>query len=95
MRLSLLSRTYKEFKKIERDATYPISGRNVYTVVSGRVVNDNMDGDGGFEVYREVNGKGFATLVRNEDFKPNQNDHPFRMVIHQLLTCLKSNVFHK
>ncbi len=69
------------FKRIEKNATYPISSRNIYTVVSGKVVNVNLNGKEDFEVYKEVNGQSFATLVRNEDFVPNQNDHPYRMVI--------------
>lgn len=61
----------------------------MFTVKSGKVVNVNMNDDSGFEVYREVDGQGFATLIRNEDFVPDQNDHPFRMVINLQITLLK------
>lgn len=60
----------------------------MFTVEAGKVVNVNMNDDSGFEVYREVHGHGFATLIRNEDFVPDQNDHPFRMVISSQITLL-------
>ena len=84
VQISTIVGDYKTFKRIERNEAYPISGPNIYTIDSGHVVNTNISGANDFEIYKELNGRGFATLIRNEGFVPDQNDNPFRMVINQL-----------
>lgn len=70
------------FIRIENDVNSPISSSNIYTVNADNQVvmfkTKNIYED--FEIYKEVNGDSFATLIQNQDYFINKAGHPFRTI---------------
>lgn len=71
------------FEKIKNDESYSLGSSDVYTVNSEKklVKFDELKSHEEFELYKEINGSSFATLIKNQDFVLSNSAHPFRMVM--------------
>jgi len=81
--LNLWKKRSLQFEKIKKDKNYPLASSNIYTISSGSRITkfdqNNSVNNTEFELYRQINGSSYATLIKT------QGAEKFQMVINKLL----------
>ncbi len=81
-----LTKKVVSFVKIDRyDPNHAIGRSDVFEINSNFEIHESIEKEldkEDFELYKEINGTGFATLIRNKDsLDGNRTKHPFRIVL--------------
>ncbi len=69
LKVDSLKKRSLQFEKIAKDKDYPLASSNIYTINSAsRVVKFDQDSDNStdFELYKEINGTSYATLMKTQ-----------------------------